>query len=316
MSDLGLPERIDIREVGLRDGLQIERFIPTEAKLELLDALVAAGLKRIEATAFVSPSAVPAMADAEAVAAQLSAYDDIEFSALAASPRGAAGAAAAGITSLEYVVSASDGHSLANARRTTAKAAQAIPEVADIIHNAGGTCEVIVAVAWDCPFDGPTPLQRTVELTTTAVAGGADRLCLGDTIGTVTPLRMVELVAAVRAANPQTPVGIHVHNTRGAGLASVLAAMQHGVTQIDASIGGLGGCPFAPGASGNIATDELAYLCEDMGVDTGTDLMQLIAAGTLAQRHLGKPLPSGILRAGDRLRGGGETSATASSSGS
>lgn len=296
----GLPARISLREVGPRDGLQIEQPIPTEAKLELITALVDAGLRRIEATAFVSPSAVPAMADAEKVAAHLHQWPDVEFSALAASPRGAQRALDAGVRVVEYVVSAAEGHSRANVRRTSAEALQQVEEVASRVHRHGGSCEVIVATAWDCPFDGPTPPDGVVELARRAVELGADRLCLADTIGTTTPVRMAELLGAVREVVPGTPIGLHLHNTRGAGLATAFAALQLGVVDIDASIGGLGGCPFAPGASGNIATEELAYLCRDMDVETGTSLEGLLRAGRIAERALGHTLPSGVLRAGDR----------------
>ncbi|GAA2901104.1 hydroxymethylglutaryl-CoA lyase [Pseudonocardia halophobica] len=299
---LGLPRSIRLREVSLRDGLQIEAPMPTSAKLELLDALVAAGLRRIEATAFVSPSAVPALADAAEVAAHLSEYQGVEFSALVASPGGARRAVDAGVTSLEYVVSASDGHSRANAGRASAEALARVADVAGIVNRAGGRTEVIVAVAWDCPFDGPTPPEAVVSLARRAVESGAERLCLGDTIGTVTPGRMADLVAAVRQACPTTPLGVHLHDTRGMGMATALAAMQLGVLDLDASIGGLGGCPFAPGASGNIATEELAYLCREVGVETGTDLAALLEAVALAERIVGRPLESRLLRAGDRRR--------------
>ena len=302
-SPLVLPHSIRVREVGLRDGLQIERPIPTEGKLALLAALVHAGARRIEATGFVSPSAVPALADAEAIAEELHRYPEVDFSALVANARGAERAVKAGITTVEYVVSAADGHSLANARRTTHEALEEVAKVAAIAHEAHGSCEVIVAVAWDDPFDGPTPLERVVALAERAVQLGADRLCLGDTIGTTTPVRMAVLVSAIRDVAPDVELGLHMHDTRGAGLATVLAAMQIGVIDFDASFGGLGGCPFAPGASGNIATEELAYLCRDCGVETGLDLPGLIEAARLAQQLVQRPLESGLLRAGDRLLG-------------
>jgi hydroxymethylglutaryl-CoA lyase len=299
-ADLGLPDRVDVREVGLRDGLQIERPIPTEAKLELLAALVRAGARRIEVTGFVSPRAVPALADAETVAAALDEFPDVRFSALVANARGARRALDAGLRDLEYVVSATDGHSQANARRSTAEALEDVAEIAEMVHAIGGTCEVIVATAWDCPFDGPTPPERVVDLTARAVELGADQLCLGDTIGTTTPARMAALVRGVQTANPGTPLGLHMHNTRGAALATLLVGLQLGITQVDASIGGLGGCPFAPGASGNLATEELAYLCRDTGIDTGLDLAELIEAARLAERAVGRTLSSGVLRAGGR----------------
>jgi hydroxymethylglutaryl-CoA lyase len=202
---------------------------------------------------------------------------------------------------LEYVVSAADGHSRANVRRATKDALAEVSTIADAVHDVGGTCEVIVATAWDCPFDGPTPVERVVRLAVDAVTMGADALCLADTIGTATPLRVVELLQLVRDKHPKVPLGLHMHNTRGAGMASIFAAIQLGIVDIDASTGGLGGCPFAPGASGNVATEELAYLCRDMGIDTGIDLGLLIEAAQVAQRAVGRTLPSGVLKAGDRL---------------
>ena len=302
MASLTWPERVDIREVGPRDGLQIEAPLPTAAKFELLDALVATGVSRIEATAFVSPRAVPAMADAEDVAAYVRGVPDVEWSALVASPSGARRAVSAGMHTIEYVVSAADGHSLANVRRPTDEALAAVAEVAQVVHEVGGTVEVIVATAWDCPFDGPTPIERTVRVARRAVELGADGLCLGDTIGSTSPARVVALLDAVREAVPDVPLGAHFHDTRGAGIANALAALQDGVTRLDASVGGLGGCPFAPGASGNIATEELLYVLDDADVATGLDADAVLAAAALAERLLGHPLESGLLRAGGRSR--------------
>lgn len=293
---------VDVREVGPRDGLQIEKPIDTAAKLRLIEVLAATGVRRIEATAFVSPRAVPAMADAEQIAAAIAQHDGIEWSALVATPGGARRAVAAGITRLEYVVSAADSHSLANVRRTTEQALAAVDEVADVAHEAGGSCEVIIATAWDCPFDGPTDPGRTTAIAHRAVELGADDLCLGDTIGTTTPGRTLSLVGQVRSATPGTELGAHFHDTRGTGLASAWAAVTAGVTRLDASVGGLGGCPFAPGATGNIATEELVYLLEDSGVSTGIDLDRVLEAARVAEQELGHPLPSGLLRAGGRSR--------------
>lgn len=298
--DLVLPATVDVREVGMRDGLQLEAPVPLAGKLAMIEALVATGVRRIEATSFVSPRAVPALADADQLAAELARWPDVHWSALVANPRGAVRAVDAGIADLEYVVSASDGHSRANAGRGTAEAVGAVGEVAALAHGAGGSLEVIIATAWDCPFDGRTPVARTVDVARAAVTAGADQLCLGDTIGTTTPLRVVTLVDAVRRACPGIPVGVHFHDTRGTGQANALAAVQAGVTQLDASIGGLGGCPFAPGASGNIATEELVYMLEESGVRTGLDLDALLAAGRVTERAVGHELPSSLYRAGGR----------------
>jgi hydroxymethylglutaryl-CoA lyase len=259
VTKLVLPERIDIREVGMRDGLQLEAPVPLDGKLAMLEAIVATGVHRVEVTSFVSPKAVPALADADEVAKQLDKWSDVHFSALVANVRGAVRAIDAGIANLEYVVSAADSHSLANAGRKTADAAASTGEIADRAHQAGGSLEVIIATAWDCPFDGPTDPARTLDVVRSAARQDADQLCLGDTIGTVTPQRTVMLIDAVREAAPGLDVGVHFHDTRGTGQANALAAILNGVRQLDASVGGLGGCPFAPGASGNIATEELVY---------------------------------------------------------
>ncbi|QJY49909.1 hydroxymethylglutaryl-CoA lyase [Pseudonocardia broussonetiae] len=299
---LHLPPAVDLREVGLRDGLQLEAPLPTATKLEILDAVVATGVRRVEVTSFVSPTAVPALADAEQVVAELGRWPGVAFSALVAGFGGARRAVAAGLPHLEYVVSASDGHSRANARRTSDEAVAATRDIAALAHDAGGRCEAIIAVAWDCPFDGPTPVARTVDVARRAVDLGADQLCLGDTIGSTVPGRVVELVDAVRDACPGVDVGVHLHNSRGAGLACVLAAVQVGVTSIDAAVGGLGGCPFAPGASGNIATEEVVHMLEGSGVRTGLDLDRVLAAAAVVERAVGHGLPSNLHRAGGAAR--------------
>ncbi|BBZ05376.1 hydroxymethylglutaryl-CoA lyase [Mycolicibacterium chitae] len=305
MSDL--PSQVTIREVSLRDGLQIEEPISLDAKIELLEAVVATGVREVEATAFVSPSKVPALADAEQFAAELKRFSaphfDVEFSALVASPNGARRAIAAGLNSIEYVVSAADSHSRANVGRGTEEATVAIADVLRIARDNEAKLEVIVATAWDCPFDGPTAPQRVLDIVTAACDLGVDRIAIADTIGTATPRRVGTLLTQVQQIIGDTPLGAHFHNTRGAGLASAYAAVQAGVTRLDASVGGLGGCPFAPGASGNIATEDLVYLLRDSDIDTGVDLDRTIEAAGVAQRLIGHELPSSLLRAGDRIGG-------------
>ncbi len=294
---------IDIREVSLRDGLQIENPIPLSAKLELLAAVAATGVREVEATAFVSPTKVPSMADAAELAAHLHDYPGIEFSALVASANGARRAVAAGLRSLEYVVAASDAFSRANVGRGSAEATAQIDEIVAIARDGGVTLEVIVATAWDCPFDGPTPPQRVLDIAAAARDGGVDRFCVADTIGTATPGRVTALIERLRPLIGDLPLGGHFHNTRGAGLASAYAAVTAGVTRLDASVGGLGGCPFAPGATGNIATEDLAYLLRDSGFGIDVDVDAAIAAARIAESVVGHDLPGALLRAGDRARG-------------
>jgi hydroxymethylglutaryl-CoA lyase len=281
-----LPTHVDIREVSLRDGLQIEQPISLHAKVELLEAVVATGVREVEATAFVSPSKVPALADAPEIAEALAAFHGIDFSAVVASPNGAKRAVAAGLRSIEYVVSASDGLSHANVGRSSAQATALIDEIVAIAHDGGASVEVIIACAWDCPFDGPTPPKQTLDIVEHARDHGADRIALADTIGTTTPRRTADLFADVQAISDGIPLGAHFHNTR-----------------LDASVGGLGGCPFAPGATGNIATEDLVYMLRDSGIAVDVDLDAAIAAARVAQRVVGHELPSALLRAGDRRLG-------------
>jgi hydroxymethylglutaryl-CoA lyase len=293
---------VEIREVALRDGLQIETPIPLSAKLELLAAVAATGVREVEATAFVSPTKVPSMADAAELAAHLHDYPEIEFSALVASPNGARRAVAAGLRSIEYVVAADDTFSKANVGRTSAEATDQIDDIVAIAHDSNVTVEVVIATAWDSPFEGPTPPQRVLEIAAAARERGVDRLSIADTIGTTTPGRVSSLIAQLRPVLGDVPLGGHFHNTRGSGLASAYAAVSSGVTRLDASVGGLGGCPFAPGATGNIATEDLVYLLGDSGFDVDVDLHAAIAAADMAKSLVGHDLPSALLRAGDRMR--------------
>ncbi|MEU0073831.1 hydroxymethylglutaryl-CoA lyase [Streptomyces sp. NPDC006332] len=293
---------VSIREVAPRDGLQLEKPLDRTDKARVLESLVATGATRIEATAFVSPRAVPSMADAEYVAELVTQWPGVEWSALVASVGGAERAIRAGFRTIEYVVSVADGHSQANVRRTTAESLDLVGRITELVHEASGRCEVILATAWDCPFDGRTSTERTVRLAAGAVTAGADIIGLGDTVGTVVPGRVTSTIDAVRTAVPGTPLAVHMHNTRGTGLASAWAAIEAGVTMVDASAGGFGGCPFAPGATGNIATEELVYLLEDSGISTGLDLDAVMRAGRLLETVLGHPGESQLLRAGGRLR--------------
>ena len=296
-----LPPFVDIREVGMRDGLQIEAPVPLADKLRLLDALAATGVRRIEVTSFVSPRAVPALADAEQVAAALHRWPSVKFSALVASLTGARRSIAAGIPRIEYVVSMSDEHSRANTGRTTQDSLALLPAIVELAHEAAGSVELVLATAWDCPFQGRTPPEVVLQAARQGTDCGADSLTLADTIGTATPGRVLDLHRRVSEATG-IRIGMHFHNTRGAGLANAVTAVNAGVVQLDASIGGLGGCPFAPGASGNIATEELVHMVEDMGVSTGVDLAAMIDAAAEAERIVGRQLPSQVLRAGPRTR--------------
>jgi hydroxymethylglutaryl-CoA lyase len=297
-----LPASISLREVGPRDGLQNEAPVSTEAKVELLDALSATGVARIEAVSFVSPKAIPQMADADEVWAGIARNADVRYSALVPNLRGAQRALSAGFSDIEVVLSASDTHNRKNINRSTAESLDEIAELIDLAHGMNARVQVIVATAWGCPYEGDVPVERVLSVAGRAIGDGADGIAFGDTTGMATPSRVTQLIGGLRMANPDVAVNLHFHNTRGTGLANVLAAMQLGVDDFDASVGGLGGCPYAPGASGNIASEELIHMVEDMGVDTGVDLDAMIEAAATAERIVGRTLPSQVLRAGPRTR--------------
>jgi hydroxymethylglutaryl-CoA lyase len=297
-----LPPRISLREVGPRDGLQNEDPVPTEGKVALINALSRTGVRRIEAVSFVRPDAIPQMADAAEVWDQIERNPDVRYSALVPNLRGAQRAVDAGFTEIEVVISASDTHNRRNINRTTDESLAELPAIVELVHAYGATLQVIVATAWGCPYEGDVPVSRVLYVVGRALAAGADSIAYGDTTGMATPTRVTQLVEETRAAHPGVPLGLHFHNTRGTGLANVLAALQLGVDDFDASVGGLGGCPEAPGATGNIASEELVHMLEDMGVDTGVDLAALIEVAAQAERLVGHELPSQVLRAGPRTR--------------
>jgi hydroxymethylglutaryl-CoA lyase len=299
---VNLPTEVSLREVGPRDGLQNEAPVPTADKIALLDALSRTGVRRIEAVSFVHPRAIPQMADADEVWAGAERNPAVSYSALVPNVRGAERALAAGFSELEVVVSASDTHNRANINRSTEESLDAVAELVGLVHGAGGTVEVIVSTSFGCPYDGDVPVSRVVSVVDRAVAAGADRIAFGDTTGMGTPTRVTALVDAVRSRHADLPLLLHFHDTRGTALANVLAALQLGVTEFDASVGGLGGCPYAPGASGNLASEELVHMLEDMGIATGVDLEALLEAARLAERIVGRELPSAVLRAGPRTR--------------
>ncbi|GAA1584654.1 hydroxymethylglutaryl-CoA lyase [Actinoplanes couchii] len=287
---------ISLREVAPRDGLQNEEPIVTGAKVELLDALSATGVGRIEAVSFVHPRAIPQMADADEVWAKSWHNPDVRYSALIPNTRGAQRALAASFREIEVVVSASDTHNRRNLNRSTEESLDDIAQLIPLVHEAGATLEVIVATSFGCPFEGDVDPDRVAGIVARVRADGADRIAFGDTTGMATPRRVRDLLSAVR------PDLLHFHDTRGTGLANILTALDLGVSEFDASAGGLGGCPYAPGATGNVATEEVVHMLHDMGIDTGIDLDRLIEAAALAERLIGRQLPSGVLRAGPRTR--------------
>ncbi len=232
MSDL--PARISLREVGPRDGLQNEDPVPAGAKVDLINALSATGIGRIEAVSFVHPKAIPQMADADEVWARVRRADTVRYSALVPNLRGAHRALDAGFTEIEAVVSASDTHNRKNVNRSTEQSLDEIAQIIELAHQRGATCQVIVSTAWGCPYEGDVPAERAAAVAGRAVADGADSASFGDTTGMATPCRVQVLVGTFRSQHPEIPLNLHFHNTRGTGLANVLTALDMGVADFDA----------------------------------------------------------------------------------
>lgn len=291
------PASVSIREVGPRDGLQNEAPVPAADKVRLINALSQTGVKRIEAVSFVHPKAIPQMADADEVWAAIDKVPGVRYSALVPNLRGVQRALDAGFTEIEVVVSASDTHNRRNINRSTE---ESLDEITAILQKT--PVEVIVATSFGCPYEGDVDPNRVASIVDRVVKDGAPRVAFGDTTGMGTPFRVRAVLEAVRSNHPDLPLLLHFHNTRGTALANILTAMELGITEFDASVGGLGGCPYAPGATGNVATEEVVHMLHDMGIDTGIDLDKMIDVAAMAQEIVDRELPSGVLRAGPRSR--------------
>ncbi len=293
--------KVTITEVGTRDGFQSEPvLIAAEDKAAIVDALIATGLRHIEATSFVSPRAVPQMADAQVMLELVQRRADAHLSALVPNARGAERALAAGVDEMVCFVSASETHNHANLNATIAGSLVHVAEIADIAR--GRTpLRGAVACAFGCPFEGEVTIDAVLRIVDAYARRGIDRLSLGDTTGMATPPTVTRLVQAIRARFPELRMALHFHNTRGIGLANAMVGLDLGIREFESSIAGLGGCPFAPGATGNICTEDLVYLLEECGFDTGVDLPALIAVARRVEALIGRPLPGQVMKAGPRL---------------
>lgn len=295
--------RITVCEVGPRDGFQIETtFIPTDRKIAIVNALFAAGLRHMQVTSFVSPRAVPQLADAEEVLAGIDRPEGAVITALIPNLRGAERAAACGVDAVHTVVSASETHNLKNVNRSIATSLKDFEAVFALLDKAGVAIEGGIATAFGCPFEGEVPPEQVARIAKRYQELGAKSVGLGDTTGMATPKTVRAAIRAIRTEAPGLGIGLHFHNTRGVGLACVMAGLAEGVTHYDASVGGLGGCPFAAGATGNICTEDLVYLLNESGYDTGIDLNRLIDAAKLTQEIIGRDLPGQVIKSGPRLR--------------
>lgn len=295
-------QRLYIQEVSVRDGFQIEpRFIPTEQKIDLINALSHTGLAKIEVTSFTSPKAIPALADAETVMRKIERVPGVQYAALVPNVRGAERALACDVDELNLVMSASATHNLANLRMTPA---QSLAQFADIVAIAAGRADVNVSLstAFGCPFEGEVPDDVILELLACFERIGVRHVTLCDTTGMANPAQVLRLCYEVRQAWPELTLTAHFHDTRSMGLANVLAALEAGVDRFDASLGGLGGCPFAPGASGNVCTEDLVHMVEAMGYDTGVDLEALLALSRRLPKMVGHDVPGQVAKAGPWTR--------------
>ncbi|MFF4888324.1 hydroxymethylglutaryl-CoA lyase [Micromonospora chersina] len=291
---------IDIVEVSPRDGLQNEAtLLTTDDKVELVDRAVRAGARRVEVTSFVNPARVPQMADADELMAALPRHDGVRYAGLVMNRRGLDRALAAGVDEINVVVVATDTFCGRNQGMTTAQACDTAAELVRAAGEAGAFTTVTVGAAFGCPFEGEVPPARLREVLTRVVDAGPDELALADTIGVAVPADVTERLALAREiTRSRTPLRLHLHDTRHTGVANAVAAAQAGVTTLDASIGGAGGCPFAPAATGNVATEDLVYLFERMGQPTGLDLEELTWATRWLEHRLDRQLPGALLRAG------------------
>ncbi|QKR99397.1 hydroxymethylglutaryl-CoA lyase [Sphingomonas sp. CL5.1] len=287
---------VEIVEVAPRDGLQNEaRLVSTAQKLELIGRAIAAGARRLEVTSFVNPRRVPQMADADEVAKGLPERGDVTFIALVLNRRGAERALAARIDELGAVCVASDTFAMRNQGQTSAESLEVARETVALAKAAGRGAQITVATAFGCPFEGEVPLARVVEMAKRAADAAPREVGLADTIGVAVPGQVGEAVARVVEAIAPIPVRVHFHDTRNTAIANVWAAVQAGATVVDAALGGLGGCPFAPGASGNVATEDVLYLLDRSGIATGYDRAGAIAAATWLADVIGRDL-SGKVR--------------------
>lgn len=300
---VNLPTAVRVREVGPRDGIQSERAdIATADKIAFIDALSKTGLRYIEAVSFVSPKAVPQMADARAVWDGIDRNPEVFYSALVPNRKGGEIAADAGLDGLQVFIAVTDGYNTRNVGKTVEESYADVKDVVAAAREAGLPLEATLSCAFGDPYEGDVDPQRVVDASKRLLDLGIDTISYGDTTGMGTPTRVAAVIEAVREALPEITINLHLHDTRGTGLANALVGLEMGVDYFDASVGGMGGSPFASGATGNIATEDLVHMLTDMGIDTGIDLDRLLDAAQVAQGFVEGDLPSKVLRNGPRWR--------------
>jgi hydroxymethylglutaryl-CoA lyase len=298
-----LPQRVSVYEVSPRDGLQNEAaMLSVDAKKSLIAALLASGLMRLELTSFVSPRWIPQLADADDLVKQMVAPAGVSFSALVPNAKGLERAREAGLREIAVFMSASETHNRKNTNRSIDGSLESFEEVVPPAIEAGMKVRAYVSTVWGCPYEGDVDPLRALAITKRLLDLGCYQVSLGDTIGVGTPRQTERIVRMFLEGIAPEKIALHFHDTRGTALVNVLVGLSCGIRDFDSAIAGLGGCPYAPGAAGNVATEDLVYMLHGMGIETGLDLDKLIEAGKLAERLVGRPLPGKVHQAGPATR--------------
>ncbi|OAT72818.1 hydroxymethylglutaryl-CoA lyase [Parageobacillus thermoglucosidasius] len=291
------PKQVTIKEVGPRDGLQNEKTaISTEDKIAWINRLSKTGLAYIEITSFVHPKWIPQLADAMEVATRIERAPGVTYAALVPNQKGLEKALAAEVDEVAVFMSASETHNRKNINKSIEETFSVLEEVVKTAKQAGKTVRGYVSTAFGCPYEGNVSIEQVIRVSERLFTMGIDELSLGDTIGVATPKQVLELLEAVLQCFPKEKLAMHFHDTRGTALANILVSLEMGITTFDSSLGGLGGCPYAPGASGNVATDDLVYMLHGMDIATGIDVERLTAAALFIQDTIGRPLSSRYLQ--------------------
>ena len=294
-----MPKRVTVVEVGPRDGFQMENvFIPTDLKIEVIDTLAASGVSKIEATSFVSPKVIPQMADSLLVMRRVRRRPEVLYTALVPNMKGAQRAIEAGVDAMRVVVCASETYNQRNVGMTVADSLKNCQEIFAAGQRSGVPVEAVIGLAFGCPLEGEILEDRLLDLTKTLAKMGYAEISIADTVGLANPAEVRRRMERIQQELPQVHSSLHLHNTRGLGLANVLAGLEAGTDTFDSSLGGLGGCPVVPGGSGNISTEDLVNMLEEMEIQTGIDIEQIIAASCLMETFLMRQLPSYVLRSG------------------
>jgi hydroxymethylglutaryl-CoA lyase len=293
-----LPDRVVMVEVGPRDGFQIlDQFIETDDKIRIINALIQSGIRRMEATSFMSPKAVPQMRDASEVLGSIR-RSGCQCFAMVPNLKGAERAIAAGADMLNLIISASESHNRSNIRKSIDESLSGYPAVVALAQSAGVPVRGSIATTFGCPFEGTVPVDRVLYVGRRLVEMGCVELCLADTTGMANPNQVAQIARRALVEFPHTNLAMHFHNTRGTGAANVLAAIQNGIYTLEASFGGLGGCPFAPGATGNVCTEDIVHMLQEMDIATGIDLPMLLKAVREAEGILAMTFPGQVIKAG------------------